>query len=227
MESENNSDCLELSVSGNYTLPGQDGWFVVAVKVTTGVTCLFSILGASLIIFTYAAFRSLRTVTRQLLVNLSVADILVALFHFLGLYTNYDRFNYGGGGAELSTRDWWCITQAAFVVLGSCASFFWTTAVALYMFVVIVLRSPVTGKRLLYVFYPVCWGVPAAIVVVFAALHLYGFPPAYGIGNYYALVLCGRSYRITIAGNFRGLIISRIFRGSICVTAKKFNPGIH
>ena len=63
----------------------------LAMKITVGATRLLSdparsrtliiliyiAFRASLTIFTYAAFKILRTVTRQLLVSLSVVDILV------------------------------------------------------------------------------------------------------------------------------------------------------
>lgn len=169
-------------LAGNRTLPGQDRQYVLAVKVIAGTVCLLSILGASLIILTFVAFKDLRTIIRQMLVNLSVANILVALFHFLGLFTNYDRFSHGGEASQNLTRDWWCSTQGALVALGSVGAFFWTTAIGLYLVVVVVLRSPLAGKRLLMVFYAVCWGVPTVIVVVFGPLHLFGFSRAYGIG---------------------------------------------
>ena len=56
--------------------------FLFALKAVSGITCLLSMLGAGLIIATYVAYRDLRTLGRQQLVNLSLADMTVAASHF-------------------------------------------------------------------------------------------------------------------------------------------------
>ena len=169
--------------------------FVLAVKITVGTTCLLSVLGASLIILTYVAFRDLRTTGRQLLVNLSVADILVALTHFTGLYTNYDRFLSPCNGPNVygnftNLTDPWCATQGALTMFSVLASFLWTIAVAVYLFVVIVVNRALWAKRLRAVFYPVCWGVPGVIVVAFGAKQYFGFEENVDIGKSICFALC-------------------------------------
>ena len=109
--------------------------FITAIKVTAGITSILSILGASLIIFTYIAFRNLRTTARQLLVTLSVADIIVATSHFVGLFTNFERFihEYNNETWNTSTTDPLCISQAAFSVFGTLASFLLSLAIGVYL----------------------------------------------------------------------------------------------
>ena len=153
--------------------------FIVAVKVIVGTTCVLSVLGASLIVLTYVMFKNLRTTARQLLVNLSVADIFVAGSHFVGLFTNYDRFVYQFN----PTTDTFCTVQAAFTMCGTLASFLWTVAIGLYMFIVIVRRQPHVAKKLVYMFYPVCWGIPIVLTTVFGANMFLGFERNSDIGK--------------------------------------------
>ena len=153
--------------------------YIVALKVIVGVTCVLSVFGASLIILTYVLFKDLRTTARQLLVNLSVADIFVAGSHFVGLFTNFDRFVHQVNPAF----DTLCTVQAAVTMCGTLASFLWTVAIGLYMFMVIVRRQPHLAKKLVYAFYPFCWGVPMVVTIIFGANKLLGFEQAADIGR--------------------------------------------
>lgn len=59
-----------------------------AVRLGVGLCSSLSVLGACAIMLSYAAFPELRTVTRQMLLNLSIADILLSLAFLLGLIQN-------------------------------------------------------------------------------------------------------------------------------------------
>lgn len=146
--------------------------FLLSLRVVVGITCLLSIFGASLIIFTYAVFKDLRTFARQMLVNLSVADIMVAASHFVGLVAKVERFiPYYSNSTQNNTTDRLCSTQAAFTMYGSISSFLWTMALGIYMLMVIVLRRPDFAKYFVSVCYMVCWGMPLALVLWFALVH--------------------------------------------------------
>jgi len=167
-------DECELANVTNATtrIPIETGDYILTVKIIVGTTCLLSILGASLIILTYVAFRDLRTIARQLLVNLSVADILIAASHFVGLLTNYERFLYSNLRSDV---DVWCSVQGAVTMYGTISSFLWTIAVALYMFTVIVMKRPEIAKKMVPVYYLVCWGVPIVFPVWFGVKRYLGF----------------------------------------------------
>jgi len=153
-------------------IPIETADYILTVKIVVGTTCLLSILGASLIILTYVAFRDLRTIARQLLVNLSVADIVIAASHFVGLLTNYERFLYSNLRSDV---DVWCSVQGAVTMYGTISSFLWTIAVALYMFTVIVMKRPEIAKKMVPVYYLVCWGVPIVFPVWFGIKRYLGF----------------------------------------------------
>ena len=157
--------------------------FVQAVQVCVGITCVLSALGAALIIFSFAAFKELRTAARQVLLNLSVADIIVAGSHLTGLFLNYERYVRADQQAlEASSRDPRCVSQAAFTVFGTIASFLWTMAIAVYMFCVIVFKKSKLARRLVVAFYLVCWGLPAVIVLYLALEWKFGFQSSITIG---------------------------------------------
>ena len=58
------------------------------VRVCVGVCSCLSIVGAFAIIISYAAFPELRTTARQLLLNVSITDVLISLALLLGLIQN-------------------------------------------------------------------------------------------------------------------------------------------
>lgn len=175
-------------------IPSLTPGYIVALKITVGTTCLLSIFGASLIILTYVAFRDLRTTARQLLVNLSVADFVVAASHFVGLLAILDLYReadpcsaavqYSADNATDTVDNILCKIQGGFTVFGTIGSFLWTIAVALYLFIVIVVDKPLLAKRLRFVFYPVCWGIPAVVVIVFGFEGFLGFEENLDVGTF-------------------------------------------
>ena len=152
--------------------------FILALKVVVGATCILSILGAGLIILTYVAFRDLRTTARQLLANLSIADIIVAASHFVGLF-HFQKFipyysPHNNGNSTFPSTDTLCTVQGAFTMYGTISSFLWTMAIAVYMFVIVVLKKK-AKKLVIIVFYLVCWGIPLALVLWFRSEGYFGF----------------------------------------------------
>ena len=163
---------------------------VLAVKITASITSFLSLFGASLIILTYVAFKDLRTIARQLLVNLCIADIIVALSHFVGLFTNYERFindfyvvpfQSKNGSWYQSTHDPVCITQGVFTLYGTVASFLWSMMIAVYLLVLSVWRHRFIAK-MVPLFYILSWGAPIIVVIVNAALRYIGFEPLSNTG---------------------------------------------
>lgn len=59
-----------------------------AVRAGVGVCSCLSMLGTCAIILSYAAYPELRTTARQMLLNLSLTDILLSLAYLLGLIQN-------------------------------------------------------------------------------------------------------------------------------------------
>ena len=175
-----------LEMLNNTTYPLIEPGFILAVKITAGTTCILSILGSCLIIFSYVVLVDLRTAARQLLVNLSIADIIVTLSHLIGLFVNFERFipHYNPETWNSSTIDPVCISQAAFTLFGSISSFLWSMAIALYLIMLTTCKRPNLMKKItLPVLYIVCWGIPAIMIIPNAVKHYFGFALAADIGK--------------------------------------------
>lgn len=156
--------------------------YILAIKVTAGLTSILSISGASLIIFTYIAFRKLRTKARQLLVSISIADIIVAGSHFVGLFVNFERFVYNGT-SNISNSDPLCVSQAAFSMFGTLASFLLTLAIGVYLTGLLITKKPGVWQKSIPVIYIVCWGIPATMIIPIAVKKYYGFTLGANIGK--------------------------------------------
>jgi G protein-coupled receptor 157 len=165
---------------------------LLVMRITGGVTAVLSVLGASLIIITYAAYKNLRTTARQLLVNLSIADIIVSGSHFVGILQDYEHDLLIQSGPvnhthrnesrlpELLppyyyTTNALCDTQAAFTALGTVASFLWSMLIAVYMLALTQSTSAKPRKVLVPIIYIVSWGIPVVIVIGLAALSYLGY----------------------------------------------------
>uniref|UniRef100_A0A8C9NYH5 G protein-coupled receptor 157 n=1 Tax=Serinus canaria TaxID=9135 RepID=A0A8C9NYH5_SERCA len=109
-----------------------------------------------------ARWPELRTRPRQLLLHLSLADLLSALSYFYGVLRDFQG------------TSWDCVLQGALSTFANTSSFFWTMAIALYLYLSIVRGSP-AGQDLLWGFHAVSWGVPLAITVAAVALRKIGY----------------------------------------------------
>ncbi|MGH0121728.1 UNVERIFIED_CONTAM: hypothetical protein FKN15_000200 [Acipenser sinensis] len=89
------------------------------------ISCFLSFLGSCLIIFTYMLWADLRTKPRKLLVFLSVADLLSAVSYFYGVLRDFD------------SDSWDCVLQGSVSTFANTSSFFWTVAVAIYLYIFI------------------------------------------------------------------------------------------
>ncbi|XP_035413302.1 G-protein coupled receptor 157 isoform X1 [Cygnus atratus] len=133
-----------------------------AERAVVLASCLLSCLGSSLLLCTHALWPELRTRPRQLLLYLSLADLLSALSYFYGVLQDFDR------------TSWDCVLQGALSTFSNTSSFFWTMAIALYLYLTIV-RGSSTGAGLLCCFHAVSWGVPLCITVAAVALKKIGY----------------------------------------------------
>lgn len=129
--------------------------------------------GAFMIILTYIVFKDLRTPARQQLVNLSIADIIVAGSHFVGLvaFKVEDYIYQEEHNGVFNHSKTLCHVQAGFTMCGTIASFLWSLALGLYLLIVIVLRRPDFGRYLIFVYYLICWGVPVVLTLWFALIN--------------------------------------------------------
>ncbi|XP_062504929.1 G-protein coupled receptor 157-like isoform X2 [Corticium candelabrum] len=129
---------------------GVDKW----MRILTGSVAALSMFGCTVIIISYALWPRLRSKSRSLLVCLSVGDYMNALGVFVSSVWPPEGNDVG------------CKVQAVMTTCGSLLSFFWTSCLAIYIFIVIVLNNRELAKRLLVVFHVVSWGLPAVVTCV-------------------------------------------------------------
>lgn len=130
------------------------------------LSCVLSALGSGLLVATHALWPDLRTRARRLLLFLSLADLLSAASYFYGVLQDF------------AGPSWDCVLQGALSTFANTSSFFWTVAIALYLYLSIVraAREPRAG-RLLWAFHVIrcvaaapslksptpTWDLPAAL----------------------------------------------------------------
>ncbi|XP_030589170.1 G-protein coupled receptor 157 [Archocentrus centrarchus] len=132
-------------------------------QVVVLFSCALSFLGSSLVILTYIIWSDLRTTPRKLLVYLSVSDWLSAVSYAVGVWSVFRS-----DSAE-------CVAQGAISSFANTSSFFWTVAIAVYLYVFIVRSSQRLADSLVLVFHLVSWGVPLAITVAAVSLNKIGY----------------------------------------------------
>ncbi|KAM9752202.1 G-protein coupled receptor 157 isoform 2-T2 [Menidia menidia] len=132
-------------------------------QVVVLCTCALSFLGSSLIILTYIIWSDLRTTPRKLLVYLSVSDWLSAVSYAFGVWRVF----------RTDSPD--CVAQGAISTFSNTSSFFWTVAIAVYLYVFIVRSSQRVADSLVLPFHLVSWGVPLIITVTAVILNKIGY----------------------------------------------------
>ncbi|XP_037684529.1 G-protein coupled receptor 157-like [Choloepus didactylus] len=128
------------------------------------LSCALSALGSGLLVATHALWPDLRSRARRLLLFLSLADLLSAASYFYGVLRDF------------AGPSWDCVLQGALSTFANTSSFFWTVAIALYLYLSIVrtARGPRNGS-LFWTFHVVSWGVPLVITVAAVALKKIGY----------------------------------------------------
>ena len=161
-------------------LDGGNFYYDLFLRMSVGTMCILSTIGSSLIIMTFILFKDIRTIPRQLLFNLSIADLLTALTNFSGLFTDFDKYlNYCLVPLEdqnAAIQDA-CIAQASIAQLTTNSSILWTICIALYMLIIIVFRKESIANKLLSLYYVLSWGLPLAITLWFSTVGYLGYDP--------------------------------------------------
>lgn len=125
------------------------------IVITT--SCL-SVLGATLIILSYVIWADTRAVSRKLLVYLSVCDLFTATFNLVGVLAGEAALTDDGQPSTL------CQVQSVITSYSSVASFLWTTAIAVFLYVSVVRGSPEKAKASVKYLHVSCWLLPAIAV---------------------------------------------------------------
>ena len=162
--------------------PSQTLEFLIAINVAVGITCLLSVLGAGAIILSFLFFRELRTTSRFLLFNLSIADTIVAVSNIVGVTSSYQFIGLNRTHHSPTSS---CVFSAIVGLYATDSSILWTIAVMLYISFLMCCRRRVTvamDRLIAVVLMVVCWGLPLVVVIAYGVKGFFGFEPGLSPG---------------------------------------------
>ena len=169
-----------------------------SIRITVGVTCVLSMIGASLIIISFLCFKSQRSPTRFILFNISVMDFLVALANFVGDVGDFDSYYINRTATEYicETDDYGftkidtgmmitpptiidrvCIAQATVALYSTLSSVLWTISLAVYLYFLITQTKTRAARYSIYFSLVFCYGMPLFITLWMLLTHKLGYSP--------------------------------------------------
>ena len=116
------------------------------------ITSVFSLFGALVIIFTYIVWKDIRSTSRKILVYISVADCVVVGSYLFGAWS------------PPNTDSTACIVQSFLSTTANLWSFFWTTFMAVFLYMTVARQKPLLAEKMFWAFHVVGWGIPVVIV---------------------------------------------------------------
>ena len=125
------------------------------VAVLSITSCILSIVGGLVILFTYVILPEIQNFTRKLIVFLTLADLMTSSGILLS------ATNYISKRSDSNTSWYVCRIQSTLTTYSSMVSFFFTSIIAIY------LADTITNKHCrlatsnwLKVFNALSWGIP-------------------------------------------------------------------
>ena len=131
------------------THPGEELWNKIILSGVSGL----SALGSIAIISTYFLWRDLQTTSRRILVYISFGDFFTVFPTLVIFWTRQYRYN-----------DFPCKLQSFITTTAVMWSFFWTTSLAIYLYVSLVKKRHDIAERLMLAFHVINWCIPAVVV---------------------------------------------------------------
>ena len=152
--------------------------YETVLVVVVGVTCLLSVLGAGTIILSFVLFRDLRTTMRFILLQLSIADLIVAVTNLYGVFHSIESLVKA---KDLNSHSNLCVAQAAIGLFGTDASILLTVIFILYVLLLVKCYrlKQISKIAILCLLTLFSWALPLVLVSVFAGKRYFGYRPKY------------------------------------------------
>lgn len=131
-------------------------------KILLATASGLSVIGSLIVILTYAMYKDIRSISRHLIICISIADLTVTLFNCLALAISPEVDD------QVSNFDFvTCQVQSFISTTALSWSFLWTMVLAIYLYCVVVKSSKSLGKRIVWPWaHMCCWSIPLVINVV-------------------------------------------------------------
>lgn len=179
----------------------------LSVRIIVFVTCSLSMLGALLIVLSFACCKDLRSRGRQILVNISIMDFGVAASNLSGAAVYFDQFfqqqtcincttypsvivtpSHCHNGHQTTPYDtvmcpksatimYLCLAQACFSAYFTYGSILWTNSLCLYLYFRIVHNGTKISQYCLYISYIFCYTMPLLLTLWLALTGRLGYSP--------------------------------------------------
>ena len=142
----------------SYIDVNEPSWIVIL----SAIVCLLSVFGSLAIILTFAFVKEIRSKARELLVHLSVMDLMYSMANLVGLWLPYHKhlITNHTNTSTYSTYHGVCEAQAFLAYYGTIGSVLWTLGLAVYLYYRIVSRDSVVSRRVTFVLYILCYSLP-------------------------------------------------------------------
>ena len=175
------------SQSVEHCINGTPNGVLPSVRVVVGITCVLSMIGAVLIVLSYILIKETRTKAREILLNLSLMDFIVAAANLVGILVNFDDFLYKADHQYLALNDV-CKVQAFFAMYATISSILWTNCIAVYIFFHILFEGQLKVFWTMLTFYLLSYGLPLILNMWFLFTNKLGYSP-YGSSGWCSVIV--------------------------------------
>jgi len=139
-------------------------------QLLLALSAALSVLGCVLIMTTYICYREIRTVSRHIVVCISIADFLVTFSNCLAIGIAPEVNSIVAKSDNVS-----CTLQSFIGTTAVLWSFLWTMVLALYLYLDLVKGAHAFGKKMIWPWaHLFCWLTPLAINLTGLFLHKLG-----------------------------------------------------
>ena len=176
--------------SVGYCINGTPNGVLPSVRAVVGITCVLSMIGAVLIILSYILIKDTRTKPREILLNLSLMDFIVAAANLIGILINFDNFLRPDipKPQHYSALNNICKVQASFAMYATISSILWTNCIAVYIFFHILYEGRFKTFWAMVSFYVLSYGLPLILMLWFVFTNKLGYSP-YGSSGWCSVVV--------------------------------------
>ena len=142
----------------------------------TLISSCLSIFGSCLIILTFILWKDVRkSIARIILLFLAIADLCTGMSYLVSSagFIAYHVQTQNDSNASFNYPIF-CTATSFFTTFFPVSSFFWTTNLAVYFFIILVLKKPRWSRKLLIFFNLTAWPIPFIICVTTASFGILG-----------------------------------------------------
>ena len=180
------------------------------IKYIAMVACILSSIGSLIIILSYVLIKQIRTKVREILVHLSVMDLVYSLANLIGLLLNYGNHVTDPRSCDL-THPYGiiCKVQGGFAFYATISSILWTSGIAIYLYFRVVVNRDKVVRIVVILLYISCWGIPSLLTLWVFLVNAIGYDGR-SSGGWCALI---QKSQHTHAGN----VVIMIFNNDLWV----------